>query len=124
MYTSRCNAAKHLLANHEGISAVPASAASHAGVIKSKRSHLVKSRQNTVCAITWHGLKNQKATANFAGLQSAGCGSSSLPIQFELMYSPLFRSVDRIDDRKESDDSEHGTGCKCRKNVRAQYHEH
>lgn len=60
--------AQRLLANHEGIFAEPASAASVAGLVKAKKSHLVESHETMVCVITGHGLKDQKAAANFAGL--------------------------------------------------------
>ena len=59
---------QRLLANHEGIFAEPASAASVAGLLKAKKVHLVKSHETVVCVITGHGLKDQKAAANFAGL--------------------------------------------------------
>ena len=58
--------AQRLLANHEGIFAEPASAASVAGLLKANRSHLVKTYETIVCVITGHGLKDQKAAANFA----------------------------------------------------------
>jgi threonine synthase len=60
--------AQRLLANHEGIFAEPASAASVAGLAKAKKLKLVKSRELVVCVITGHGLKDQKAAANFAAL--------------------------------------------------------
>lgn len=59
--------AQRLLANQEGIFAEPASAASVAGLVKAKKSHLVKSHETMVCVITGHGLKDQKAVASFAG---------------------------------------------------------
>ncbi len=60
--------AQLLLANHEGIFAEPASAASIAGLAKAKKLHLVKTRETIVCVITGHGLKDQKAAADFAHL--------------------------------------------------------
>jgi len=60
--------AQRLLANHEGIFAEPASAASVAGLANAKKLKLVKSRELVVCVITGHGLKDQKAAANFAAL--------------------------------------------------------
>ena len=60
--------AQRLLANQEGIFAEPASAASVAGLVKAKKSRLVKSHETVVCVITGHGLKDQKAAASFAGL--------------------------------------------------------
>ncbi len=62
------SAAQRLLATHEGIFAEPASAASIAGLAKAKKLHLVKTRETIVCVITGHGLKDQKAAANFAHL--------------------------------------------------------
>ncbi len=55
--------AQHLLANHEGIFAEPASAASIAGLAKAKKMKLVKSHELVICVITGHGLKDQKAAA-------------------------------------------------------------
>jgi threonine synthase len=60
--------AQRLLANHEGIFAEPASAASIAGLAKAKKMSLVKSPELIVCVITGHGLKDQKAAANFQSL--------------------------------------------------------
>jgi threonine synthase len=60
--------AQRLLANHEGIFAEPASAASVAGLLKAKRLHLIKTYETIVCVITGHGLKDQKAAANFVSL--------------------------------------------------------
>jgi threonine synthase len=53
--------AQRLLANHEGIFAEPASAASVAGLAKAFRLRLVRSRDCIVCVITGHGLKDQGA---------------------------------------------------------------
>jgi threonine synthase len=55
--------AQRLLANHEGIFAEPASAASVAGLRKARKSHLVKANDRVVCIITGHGLKDQEAVA-------------------------------------------------------------
>jgi threonine synthase len=60
--------AQKLLANHEGIFAEPASAASVAGLMKAKMLHLVNPKETIVCVITGHGLKDQKAAARLAGL--------------------------------------------------------
>ena len=60
--------AQRLLANHEGIFAEPASAASFGGLTKARKLRLVKSQETTICVITGHGLKDQKAAASFAGL--------------------------------------------------------
>lgn len=57
------NQAQRLLANHEGIFAEPASAASVAGLRKARKSHLVKANDRVVCIITGHGLKDQEAVA-------------------------------------------------------------
>ena len=59
--------AQRLLANHEGIFAEPASAASVAGLVKANRLHLIKTHETIICVITGHGLKDQKAAANFMG---------------------------------------------------------
>jgi len=61
-------AAQRSLATHEGIFAEPASAASVAGLIRAKKTHLVNPRETVVCVITGHGLKDQKAAAALAGL--------------------------------------------------------
>ena len=61
--------AQRLLANREGIFAEPASAASIAGLTRATKSHLVESQETVVCVITGHGLKDQKAAANFSSLQ-------------------------------------------------------
>lgn len=61
-------AAQRLLANHEGVFAEPASAASVAGLVKAKKARLLTPREIVVCVITGHGLKDQKAAAAFAGL--------------------------------------------------------
>ena len=53
--------AQRLLANHEGIFAEPASAASVAGLAKASRLRLVEPRERLVCVITGHGLKDQQA---------------------------------------------------------------
>jgi threonine synthase len=55
--------AQRLLADHEGIFAEPASAASVAGLIKVCKSHLVRANDRVVCIITGHGLKDQEAVA-------------------------------------------------------------
>jgi len=51
--------AQRLLADHEGIFGEPASAASVAGLIKARRTGLIKRRNAIVCVITGHGLKDQ-----------------------------------------------------------------
>jgi len=56
--------AQRLLADHEGIFAEPASAASVAGLIKSRKSRLVGADNQVVCIITGHGLKDQKAVVS------------------------------------------------------------
>ena len=56
--------AQRLLADHEGIFAEPASAASVAGLIKSRKSRLVGADNQVVCIITAHGLKDQKAVVS------------------------------------------------------------
>jgi threonine synthase len=61
-------AAQRLLANHEGIFAEPASAASVAGLLKARKTRLLTPRETVVCVITCHGLKDQKAAADFAVL--------------------------------------------------------
>jgi threonine synthase len=49
---------QRLLADHEGIFAEPASAASVAGLAKAARSKLVTRGERIVCVITGHGLKD------------------------------------------------------------------
>jgi threonine synthase len=56
--------AQRLLANHEGIFAEPASAASVAGLIKSRKLRLMAADNQVVCIITGHGLKDQKAVVS------------------------------------------------------------
>jgi len=58
---SEIKRAQRLLADHEGIFAEPASAASVAGLGKALKSHLIRSDERVVCIITGHGLKDQKA---------------------------------------------------------------
>jgi threonine synthase len=53
--------AQRLLANHEGIFAEPASAASVAGLGKAMTSKLVTRHESIVCVITGHGLKDQRS---------------------------------------------------------------
>jgi threonine synthase len=53
--------AQQLLANHEGIFAEPASAASVAGLAKAAASKLVTRHESIVCVITGHGLKDQRS---------------------------------------------------------------
>jgi threonine synthase len=53
--------AQRLLADHEGIFAEPASAASIAGLTKARKSNLIGTNSRVVCIITGHGLKDQKA---------------------------------------------------------------
>ena len=53
--------AQRLLANHEGIFAEPASAASFAGLTKAHKAGLINESNIAVCVITGHGLKDQKA---------------------------------------------------------------
>lgn len=48
-----------LLANHEGIFAEPASAASVAGLAEARKLGLVGREERVVCVITGHGLKDQ-----------------------------------------------------------------
>lgn len=59
--------AQRRLADHEGIFAEPASAASVAGLMKARKMNLVKSRDLVVCVITGHGLKDQASAAKLAG---------------------------------------------------------
>ena len=54
---------QRLLADHEGIFAEPASAASVAGLARASRSKLVTRKETVVCVITGHGLKDQGAVA-------------------------------------------------------------
>ena len=56
--------AQRLLADHEGIFAEPASAASLAGLIKARKTRLMGADNLVVCIITGHGLKDQKAVAS------------------------------------------------------------
>jgi threonine synthase len=53
--------AQRLLANHEGLFAEPASAASVAGLAKASRIQLIRPRDRIVCIITGHGLKDQRS---------------------------------------------------------------
>lgn len=55
--------AQRLLADHEGIFAEPAGAASVAGLRKARKFHLVKAKDRVVCIITGHGLKDQESVA-------------------------------------------------------------
>lgn len=55
--------AQRLLADHEGIFAEPASAASLAGLRKVRKSDFVGIDDRVVCIITGHGLKDQEAVA-------------------------------------------------------------
>jgi threonine synthase len=57
------NQAQRLLADHEGIFAEPASAASVAGLRKARKSNLLRVNDSVVCIITGHGLKDQEALA-------------------------------------------------------------
>ena len=52
---------QRLLADHEGIFAEPAGAASVAGLSKARKMRLIRTRDSVVCVITGHGLKDQKA---------------------------------------------------------------
>jgi threonine synthase len=56
--------AQRLLADHEGIFAEPASAASIAGLIKARKTRLIESDCRVVCIVTGHGLKDQKTAAS------------------------------------------------------------
>lgn len=56
--------AQRLLANHEGIFAEPASAASLAGLMKANKIGLIDA-QSAVCVITGHGLKDQKSASHW-----------------------------------------------------------
>jgi len=53
---------QRLLANHEGIFAEPASAASAAGLAKAAKHRLLSSREVVVCVITGHGLKDPEGS--------------------------------------------------------------
>lgn len=53
--------AQGVLADHEGLFAEPASAASVAGLIKARKARLIGADNQVVCIITGHGLKDQKA---------------------------------------------------------------
>jgi len=55
--------AQRQLADHEGIFAEPASAASIAGLVSATRISLVKPSELTVCVITGHGLKDQRTAS-------------------------------------------------------------
>ncbi len=57
--------AQRLLANHEGIFAEPASAASLAGLMKARKIGLVDGSKSVVCVITGHGLKDQKLASRW-----------------------------------------------------------
>lgn len=56
--------AYQILAAEEGIFAEPASAASLAGVIKSKKNNEFKDNETVVCIITGHGLKDPDTAIN------------------------------------------------------------
>ncbi len=57
--------AQRLLANHEGIFAEPASAASLAGLMKANKIGLIDAQKSAVCVITGHGLKDQKSASHW-----------------------------------------------------------
>ena len=56
--------AQRLLADHEGIFAEPASAASLAGLIRVRKTGLIGANDRVVCIVTGHGLKDQKIIAS------------------------------------------------------------